>query len=127
MLCSYAGFYDQFQTKLSKSENLIGTMLADVMPSIRSNLSHSVIVLELLPLLCDVIQPTLRPVSTSLIRGNFFSEIAGEFYFVHANTCFFSSWTTLFDLAVNLHCFLARDATFVFCQHLKTVLFAKAV
>lgn len=61
LLC---GFYDQFQTKLSKSENLIGTMLADVMPSIRSNLSHSVIVLELLPLLCDVIQPTLRPVST---------------------------------------------------------------
>ena len=55
-------FILQFQTKLSRAENLIATLLMDISASVRSNLSHSVVVMELLPLLVDVIQPTLRPV-----------------------------------------------------------------
>ena len=52
----------QFRTKLTRAENLIATLLTDVSASVRSNLSCSVVVTELLPLLIDVIQPTLRPV-----------------------------------------------------------------
>jgi len=52
----------QFQTKRTRAENLITTLLTDVSASVRSNLSYGVIVMELLPLLVDVIQPTLRPV-----------------------------------------------------------------
>jgi len=55
----------QFQTKRTRAENLVATLLTDVSASVRSNLSHSVIVMELLPLLVDVIQPTLRPVMLS--------------------------------------------------------------
>jgi len=58
----FAGFIVQFQTKLTRAENLIATLLTDVSASVRSNLGRSVIVMELLPLLIDVIQPTLRPV-----------------------------------------------------------------
>jgi len=53
----------QFQTKRTRAENLIASLLTDVSASVRSNLSHAVVVMELLPLLVDVIQPTLRPVS----------------------------------------------------------------
>jgi len=52
----------KFQTKLSRAENLIATLLTDVSAVVRSNLSRSAVVMELLPLLVDVIQPTLRPV-----------------------------------------------------------------
>jgi len=58
----WVGFIVQFQTKLSRAENLIATLLTDVSASVRSNMGRSVIVMELLPLLVDVIQPTLRPV-----------------------------------------------------------------
>jgi len=60
--CVWVCFIAQFQTKLSRTENLIATLLTDVSASVRSNLGRSVIVMELLPLLVDVIQPTLRPV-----------------------------------------------------------------
>jgi len=43
------------------------SLLTDVSASVRSNLSRSVVVMELLPLLVDVIQPTLRPVIPQFI------------------------------------------------------------
>jgi len=53
----------QCHMKLTKSQNLVTTMVNDMMPSVRRNVTEGVAVMELLPLLVDVIQPTLRPVS----------------------------------------------------------------
>ena len=52
----------QFRTKLTKSHNLITSMLNEVLPSVRRNLNSTVVVMELLDPLMDIIQPTLRPV-----------------------------------------------------------------
>ena len=49
--------------KLTKSQNLVTAMVHEMAPSVRRNVNESVAVMELLPLLVDVIQPTLRPVS----------------------------------------------------------------
>ena len=38
------------------------TMLCDVVPSVRKNLNLGVAVMEMLPLLLEIIQPNLRPV-----------------------------------------------------------------
>ncbi|KAK2187311.1 hypothetical protein NP493_170g04032 [Ridgeia piscesae] len=62
--------------KLTKSQNLVTTMVNDMMPSVRRNVTEGVAVMELLPLLVDVIQPTLRPVNTQLYSAREKNDLA---------------------------------------------------
>ncbi|KAL5018095.1 hypothetical protein ScPMuIL_003817 [Solemya velum] len=56
----------EFQMKHMKSSNLVISMMADMMPSVRKFLNEPVTVMEVLPPLMGIIQPTLRPVNTQL-------------------------------------------------------------
>lgn len=57
--------YEAF-LKHTKSTNLINSMMSEMLPSTRKYLNEQCAVLEVLPPLMDIIQPTLRPVNTQL-------------------------------------------------------------
>ena len=56
----------QVQQVLTKVTNLLDSLLTDMSPSIRKFVTVRSLTLDLLPLLLDILQPTLRPVSVCL-------------------------------------------------------------
>ncbi|XP_060063519.1 chromosome transmission fidelity protein 18 homolog [Ylistrum balloti] len=62
--------------KLSKSQNLVTAMMADMIPSVRKYLDQENTVLEVLPPLMDIIMPTLRPINTQLYSTREKEELA---------------------------------------------------
>lgn len=56
----------QVQQVLTKVTNLLDCLLTDMSPSIRKYVTVRSLTLDLLPLLLDILQPTLRPVSVRL-------------------------------------------------------------
>ncbi|KAK3091861.1 hypothetical protein FSP39_023205 [Pinctada imbricata] len=57
--------YEAF-TKQTKLENLVSTMMSDMTAYVQKFISKIAIVMDLLPPLMDIIQPTFRPVNTQL-------------------------------------------------------------
>ena len=53
------------QGRQQRSQNVIMTLAGDVTPSVRKNLSVDVAVMDLLPALSLILQPSLRPVGTA--------------------------------------------------------------
>lgn len=62
--------------KLSKSQNLVSSMMSDMIPSVRKYLDQEKTVLEVLPPLMDIIMPTLRPINTQLYSTREKDELA---------------------------------------------------
>lgn len=58
--------YKQANQKLLKAKNLLATMITDMAPIVRKFNNPQSLVLDLLPPLLDILQPTLRPVSVNL-------------------------------------------------------------
>ena len=56
----------QVQQALTKVTSLLASLLADMSPSTRKFVNQRSLTLDLLPLLLDILQPTLRPVSQEL-------------------------------------------------------------
>ena len=56
-------FCSQNYLKKTKCENLVMSMMSDMSPGTRKYLNIPVVVMEILPPLMDIIQPTFRPVS----------------------------------------------------------------
>lgn len=53
----------QNNQKLTKNQNLLSAMINDMSPMTRAFTSNKQLVMDVLPLLIHIIQPTLRPVS----------------------------------------------------------------
>ncbi|KAK3609804.1 hypothetical protein CHS0354_029843 [Potamilus streckersoni] len=63
-------------TKMSKCQNLINTMMSDMTPMVRKFLNQPITLLEILPPLTDIIQPTFRPVNTQLYSAREKEDLA---------------------------------------------------
>ena len=73
----------QHVTSKNKMENLVTSLLSDMVPSVRKAASLEISVMELIPLLTDIIQPSLRPVSHVVLvsfryESQFLSFMAGS-------------------------------------------------
>ncbi|ESP01463.1 hypothetical protein LOTGIDRAFT_230720 [Lottia gigantea] len=56
----------EIKTKETKSINLIESMMADMLPSVRRFVNQPAMVMDVIPPLLDIMQPSLRPVNTQL-------------------------------------------------------------
>ncbi|KAL3877809.1 hypothetical protein ACJMK2_035456 [Sinanodonta woodiana] len=63
-------------TKVSKCQNLVNTMMSDMTPMVRKFLNQSITLLEVLPPLTDIIQPSFRPVNTQLYSAREKEDLA---------------------------------------------------
>jgi chromosome transmission fidelity protein 18 len=63
-------------TKLSRNENVLVSVVSEMSPTARLFSANSVLVRELLPAILAVIQPTLRPVNTHLFSAKEKAELA---------------------------------------------------
>ncbi|BFZ03156.1 hypothetical protein BsWGS_06195 [Bradybaena similaris] len=62
--------------KLLKAKNLLATMITDMAPIVRKFNNPQSLVLDLLPPLLDILQPTLRPVNTQLYSSREKEELS---------------------------------------------------
>ncbi|XP_050727858.1 chromosome transmission fidelity protein 18 homolog [Eriocheir sinensis] len=62
--------------KLTKNHNLLSAMINDMSPMTRAFTSNKQLVMDVLPLLIHIIQPTLRPVSSQLYSKEEQQELA---------------------------------------------------
>ncbi|CAB4009807.1 chromosome transmission fidelity 18 homolog, partial [Paramuricea clavata] len=63
---SYPSIGYENTLKETKTQNIVSSMLSDVSPQLRGNLDLRTITVELLPLLLNIVTPTLRPVNMQL-------------------------------------------------------------
>ncbi|XP_074648288.1 chromosome transmission fidelity protein 18 homolog [Tubulanus polymorphus] len=61
--------------KLTKTQNLINSLMSDISPKVRHYLNQRKVVLELLPPLMNVIHPNIRPVSAQLYSAREKTEL----------------------------------------------------
>ncbi|CAL1547262.1 unnamed protein product [Lymnaea stagnalis] len=83
LYASYSPFRVQFphsqsdaHQKLIKTNNLLTTMVTDMSPIVRKFSNPQSLVLDLLPPLLDILQPTLRPVNTQLYSNREKEELS---------------------------------------------------
>ncbi|CAH1793925.1 unnamed protein product [Owenia fusiformis] len=62
----YPTVQNEITTKLGKSSHLVEAMMNEMCPNTRKFVNYNMIVMDILPHLIDIIQPTLRPVNTQL-------------------------------------------------------------
>jgi len=63
-------------TKLAKSQNILSSVVGDMLPYARVYSTNTALVRELLPAILSVVQPTLRPVNTQLFSAKEKAELA---------------------------------------------------
>ncbi|XP_050392503.1 chromosome transmission fidelity protein 18 homolog [Patella vulgata] len=66
----------EMRTKQTKSDNLVGSMMADMLPTVKRFVNTTAMVMDVIPPLMDIIQPTLRPVNTQLYSAREKEEMA---------------------------------------------------
>nr|XP_022313340.1 chromosome transmission fidelity protein 18 homolog [Crassostrea virginica] len=67
--------HDAF-TQRQKSVNLVTSLMADMLPSVRMFVNETDVVMEILPPLLEIIQPNLRPVNTQLYSAREKEDLA---------------------------------------------------
>ncbi|XP_059834645.1 chromosome transmission fidelity protein 18 homolog [Hypanus sabinus] len=63
---SYPSSHYEAQTKYGQMQNLLTSMVGEISPAIRSRITLTALVSEILCLLLDILSPKLRPVNTQL-------------------------------------------------------------
>ena len=66
----------EVSTKLSRSQNILASLVAEMSPTARVFCSNTALVREILPAILSVIQPALRPVNTQLFSAKEKAELA---------------------------------------------------
>merc|ERR1711936_1424664 len=66
----------EVSTRLSRSQNILASLVAEMSPTARSFCSTTALVREMLPSILSVIQPALRPVNTQLFSAKEKAELA---------------------------------------------------
>merc|ERR1712083_23704 len=64
------------KNNLMKSQNVLASVVGEMLPSARVYSTNTALVRELLPAILSVVQPTLRPVNTQLFSAKEKSELA---------------------------------------------------
>ena len=66
----------EVSTRLSRSQNILASLVAEMSPTARAFCSTTALVREMLPSILSVIQPALRPVNTQLFSAKEKAELA---------------------------------------------------